>query len=97
VKVCYKASRAWGQVKGVGNVLCTCVFCHNEFKSTYYQVKDHLLGQPCGFGACKSMSVSKRREMEKEDDVGLGKVAVTYKKTKNEDPFPFLRNSSSKF
>jgi hypothetical protein len=35
--------------------------------------------------------------MEKEDNVGLGKVATTSKKNKNEDPLPFLRNSSSKF
>jgi hypothetical protein len=35
--------------------------------------------------------------MENEDSVGLGKVAATCKKNKNEDPLPFLRNSSSKF
>jgi hypothetical protein len=39
----------------------------------------------------------KRREMEKEDGVGLRKVAASCKKTKNENPLPFLRNSSSKF
>jgi hypothetical protein len=35
--------------------------------------------------------------MEKEVNVGLGKVAIACKKNKNEDPLPFLRNSSSKF
>jgi hypothetical protein len=43
------------------------------------------------------VSVSKRREMEKEDNVGMGKVATTCKKNKNEDRFPLLRNSSGKF
>jgi hypothetical protein len=53
------------KVKGGGNVLWTCGFFHNEFTSTYYRVKGHLLGLPCGLGACKSVSPSKRREMEK--------------------------------
>jgi hypothetical protein len=35
--------------------------------------------------------------MEKEDSVGLGKVATKSKKNKNEDPLPFLRKPSSRF
>ena len=38
---------------GGGNVVWTCNFCKNEFKSTYYRVKGHLLAQPCGLSSCK--------------------------------------------
>jgi hypothetical protein len=64
------------KAKGGGNVLWTCGFCHNDFTSTYFRVKGHLLGFPYGLGACKSVSASKKREMAKEDVVGLGKVAA---------------------
>jgi hypothetical protein len=76
VEVCYKASRA--QRMFFGHV----VFSIMNLKAPYYSVKSHLLGQPYGLGPCKSVSVSKQREMEKEDSVGLEKVAAACKKTK---------------
>ena len=64
----------------------TCNFCKNEFKSTYYPVKGHLLALPsCGISSCKAVSVTQRRDMGKEDQEGLDNVASTSKK-KNEDP-----------
>jgi hypothetical protein len=42
------------------------------------------------------VSASKRRELEREANVGEGIVAATSRKTKNEDPLPFLRKLSSK-
>jgi len=42
------------------------------------------------------VSASKRRELEREANVSEGIVAVASKKTKNEDPLPFLRKPSSK-
>jgi hypothetical protein len=42
------------------------------------------------------VSASKLRELEREANVGEGIVVVTYRKTKNEDPLPFLRKPSSK-
>jgi hypothetical protein len=48
-------------------------------------------------GACKAVSVEKRALMEREDTVGLGNVAATSGKQKNEDPLPFLRTPSSRF
>jgi hypothetical protein len=42
-----------------GNVIWICNFCHNYYKSTYYRVKGHLLGLPCGLGACKVVSAEK--------------------------------------
>jgi hypothetical protein len=88
---------AKAKLKEGGNVLWTCGFFHNELTSTYYRVKGHLLGQPCGLGPCKTTSASKQREMEKEDAVGLGKVATTSKKSQNDDPLSFLNKSSSNF
>ena len=35
--------------------------------------------------------------MEREDKIGLGKVATTCRKNKNEDPLSFSRKSSSGF
>ena len=80
---------------GGGNVAWTCNFCKNEFKSTYYRVKGHLLGLPCGLATCKSVSVTQLRDLEREDNVGMGKVAAASKRQKNEDPLPFLRKPSS--
>ena len=85
------------KAKGGGNILWTCGFCHTDFTSTYYRVKGHLLGLPCGLGACKSVSASKKREMAKNDVIGLGKVATTSKKIQNDDPLPFLKKPSSNF
>ena len=83
---------------GGGNVLWSCNFCKGQFKSTYYRVKGHLLGLPCGLGACPGISFNQRKELEKEDAVGLGNVAATSKKkSKHDDPLPFLRNTSSRF
>ena len=42
------------------------------------------------------MNASKRRELEREANVGKGIVAAASRKTKNENPLPFLRNPSSK-
>ena len=73
----------------------TSNFCKNDFKSTYYQVKSHLLGLPnCGISSCKGVSVIQRKEMGKEDQEGLGNVAATSKK-KDEGPLPFLRKPST--
>jgi hypothetical protein len=93
----YKLRDNRAKAKGGGNVLWTCGFCHNDFTSTYFRVKGHLLGLPCGLAACKSVSASKTREMAKEDVVGLGKVAATSKKFQNDDPLPFLKKPSSNF
>ena len=41
------------------------------------------------------MSVTQRREIEREDHVGLGKAAAKNKIEKNEDPLPFLKKPSS--
>jgi hypothetical protein len=84
------------KLKGGGNILWTCSFCKSQFTSTYFQVKGHLLGTPCGLGPCQGVSASKRRELEREANVGEGIVAATSRKTKNEDPLPFLRKPSSK-
>jgi hypothetical protein len=79
------------------NVLWTCSFCNNQFKSTYYQVKGHLLGTPCALGPCQGVNASKQRELEREANVGDGIMAVVSRKTNNEDPLPFLRKSSSNY
>jgi hypothetical protein len=42
------------------------------------------------------VGASKQRELEREANVGEGIVAAASRKTKNEDPLPFLRNPSSK-
>ena len=61
---------------GGGNVFWICNFRKNEFKSTYYRVKGHLLALPsCGISSCKAVSVTQRRDTGKEDQEGLGKVA----------------------
>ena len=80
-----------------GNVIWTCNFCKNEYKSTYYRVKGHLLGISCGLGACRGVSVNERMRMEREDAIGVGNVAAASSKQKNEDPLPFLRTPSSSF
>ena len=80
---------------GGGNVSWRCNFCNHEFKSTYFRVKGHLLALPsCGISSCKAVTANQRRDMEREDHVGLGKVAEASKK-KEYDPLPFLRKSSS--
>jgi hypothetical protein len=43
------------------------------------------------------VSASKKREIEKEDAVGLEKVAVASKKIQNDDPLPFLKKPYSNF
>jgi hypothetical protein len=85
------------KLKGKGNILWTCNFCKNQFTSTYFRVKGHLLATPCGIGPCQRVSASKRRELEREANVGEGVVAVASRKTKNEDPLPFLRKPSRKY
>eukprot|EP00253_Pinus_taeda_P034875 PITA_34875 len=84
--------------KGGGNVQWRCNFCHIAFKSTYFHVKGHLLALPgCGIAACKAVSLQKRKEMEKESTVGMENVAAKSRKTKNEDPLPFLKKGTAKF
>jgi len=79
-----------------GNVHWSCNFCKGEFKSTYFRVKGHLLGLPCGIGACKKISPREKMDLEREDAAGFGNVVAASRKTsKNEDPLPFLRNSNS--
>ena len=85
------------KVSGGGNVIWICNFCKNEYKSTYYRVKGHLLGINCGLGACRGVTVNERLRMEREDAIGLGNVAAASSKQKNEDPLPFLRTPSSRF
>ena len=53
--------------------------------STYFRV---LALPSCGISSCKAVSVNQRRDMEREDHVGLGKVAAASKK-KEDDPLPF--------
>ena len=55
------------------------------------------MGTLCGLGPCQGVSASKQRELEREANVGEGIVAATSRKTKNEDPLPFLRKPSSKY
>ena len=75
---------------GGGNVSWTCNFCKNDFKSTYYRVKSHLLGLPnCGISSCKGVSVIQRKEMGKEDQEGLGNVAAASKKNDEESRILF--------
>jgi len=75
-----------------GNVHWSCNFCKGEFKSTYFRVKGHLLGLPCGIGACKTISQDERMDLVRED--AAGSVNVVAASRKNEDPLPFLRNSN---
>jgi hypothetical protein len=84
------------KLKGGGNILWTCNFCKSQFTSTYFRVKGHLLGTPCGLGPCQGVSASKRKELERVANVGEEIVAATSRKTKNEDRLPFLRKRSSK-
>jgi hypothetical protein len=97
MEVCNKTARAGGKVCWGGDVLWTCNFCNIQYKSTYYQVKSHLLGLDCGLGACKAVNATKRKEMETKDNIGLGKVEAATRKHKNEDPLPLLRKPSSRF
>ena len=80
------------KLKGGGNVLWTCSFFNNHFKRTYFWVKGHFLGTLCGLGPCQGVSASKWRELEREANVGEGIVAAASRKTKNEDPLPFLNH-----
>lgn len=83
---------------GGGNVLWTCNFCQGQFKSTNFRVKSNSLGLPCGLRTCRKITTDQRKELEKEDAVGLGNAAATSKKnSKHDDPLPFLRNTSSRF
>jgi hypothetical protein len=59
--------------------------------------KGYLLGMPYGYGPCQGVSASKRRELEREANVGERIMATASKKTKNENPLPFLRKSSSNY
>jgi len=86
------------KIKEGGNVAWKYNYCSNHFMSTYYCVKAHLFALPsCGIGACTQVSLAKRKEMEKEANIGMAKVAATSKKNKNDDPLPFLRKSNNKF
>jgi hypothetical protein len=67
----------------------------NQFTSTYFRVKGHLLGTPCGLGPGQGANESKRRELEREAHAGEGIVKTTSRRPKNEDPLPFLRKRSS--
>jgi hypothetical protein len=81
------------QVKGGGNIFWTCNFGKNQFTSTYFRVKGHLLGTPCGLGPCQGVNESKQRELEREAHVG----EATSRRPKNEDPLPFLRKPPSNY
>lgn len=77
-------------------MLWSCNFCKGEFKRTYFRVKGHLLGLPCGIGACKKISPRERMDLEREDAAGFRNVVAASRKiSKNEDPLPFLRNANS--
>lgn len=61
-------------------------------------MKDHLLALPrCGVGACKAVPLQKMKEMEKEFIVGMANLVAKSRKTKNDDPLPFLRKGTTKF
>ena len=71
------------------------IFARMTSRAHTTELKGHLLGLPnCGISSCKGVSVIQRKEMGKEDQEGLGKVATASKK-KDEDPLPFLRKPSS--
>ena len=66
--------------------------------SNYFHVKVHLLGLlGCELRTCANVFVAKRKEMEKECNVGVARVVASSKKTKNDDPLQFLNKTSSKF
>ena len=66
--------------KGGGNVQWKCNFCNISFKSTYYRVKSHFLALPgCGIGSCRAITSQKRKELEKEANVGMEHVALASK------------------
>ena len=45
--------------------------------STYFHVKSNLLDLPgCGIGACTKVTLSKRKEIERESNVGMESVAA---------------------
>ena len=51
----------------------------------------------CGIETCKVVPLQKRKEMEREFTNGMANVAAKSRKTKNEDPLPFLRKGTTKF
>ena len=71
------------------------IYARMNSRAHNYCVKGHLLAFPCGISSCKVVSNTQRREMEKEDHVGKGKVAATSKTQQNEDPLSCLRKPSS--
>ena len=61
-------------------------------------MKAHLLGIPgCGIKCCTAIELPDRKELEKEQSIGEANVAAKSKKSKTDDPLPFLRKSSRKF
>lgn len=56
-----------------------------------------MLGLPHGLATCKAVDATQQRDLEKEDIVGLGNVAVVSSKQNNAYPLPFLRTPSSRF
>ena len=76
------------KMKGGGNVAWKCNYCKTHFMSTYFCVKAHLLALPsCGIAACTQVCLTKRKEMEKEANLGMEKVATISKKTRMKTPF----------
>ena len=43
------------------------------------------------------MTTSKRKESEREANVGVAKMVASSKKNKDEDPLPFLRKSNASY
>ena len=71
------------------------VSANNTYKSTYFQVKGHLLATEFGLEPCKGVDATKQREMEKEDKIGSRKVVAASKKQKEDDLLPFLRKPTT--
>jgi hypothetical protein len=82
---------------GEGMLFGFVIFATLSTRAPTIRVKGHLLGLPCGLGACKAVSVEKRALMEREDTIGLVNVSAMSNKQKDEDPLPFLRTPSNRF
>jgi len=57
-------------------------------------VKAQLALPSCGIAACTKVSIAKKKEMEREANVGMENVAT---KSKKNNPLRFLRKNSNKF
>ena len=71
------------------------IFARMILRAHIFKLRAISWGLPsCGIFSCKGVSVTQRKEMGKEDQEGLGNVAVASKKN-DEDPLPVLRKPST--